>query len=66
MSRNEIYAPKSRQRNLSELQANILGQNCISANVISRVATTTVTTTTIPTKKKKNEEKTYLCILLKL
>lgn len=41
MSRNEIYAPKSRQRNLSELQANILGQNCISANVISRVATTT-------------------------
>lgn len=64
MSRNEIYAPKSRQRNLSELQANILGQNCISANVISRVATTTVTTTA--TENNKNEEKTYLCILLKL
>lgn len=64
MSRNEIYAPKSRQRNLSELQANILGQNCISANVISRVATTTVTTTA--TENNKSEEKTYLCILLKL
>lgn len=64
MSRNEIYAPKSRQRNLSELQANILGQNCISANVISRVATTTVTTTA--SENNKNEEKTYVCILLKL
>lgn len=53
MSRNEIYAPKSRQRNLSELQANILGQNCISANVISRVATTTKATQKTTKMKKK-------------